>query len=58
MAFERLIKRTLWVAKCPTCGESVERPDNPPRERRCMTCDVWVAFKEESFTGPDFAAPR
>jgi len=54
MAVEYLVKRTLWVAKCPSCGESVERTDNAPRERRCLKCEVWVPYAEESFTGPDF----
>lgn len=53
MAVEYLVKRTIWTAKCPKCGESVERTENPPRERRCMTCEIWVPFVEQSFTGPD-----
>lgn len=53
MAVEYLVKRILWIAKCPVCSESVEKTENPPRERRCMKCDVWVPFSEESFTSPD-----
>jgi len=52
MSYETLIKRTIYVAKCPTCGDSVERESNPPRERLCMNCNSWVAYKEESFIGP------
>jgi len=51
MAYERLIKRTLYIAKCE-CGESTERDDNPPREKLCK-CGKWVPFTEVSVIGPD-----
>lgn len=50
---EVFIKRTIWIAKCPKCEDSVEKTENPPRERRCMTCEIWVPFEEVSFLGPD-----
>lgn len=52
MSHEHLIKRTLYVSKCPKCGSSSERAENPPRERLCP-CGTWVKYKEESFTGKD-----
>jgi ribosomal protein L32 len=51
--FEKLVKRIIWVSKCPKCGESVEKDKNPPRERLCMKCNIWVPYKEESFIGPE-----
>lgn len=55
MSFKRIttIERTLYVSKCPTCGDSVERDSNPPRERFCNTCQIWVPFEKISYTGPD-----
>lgn len=53
MAFERLIKRTVWIAEC-TCGDKAVRDDNPPRERRCL-CGRWVPYIEQSAIGPDLS---
>lgn len=50
MAYEVLVKRTIWVAQCD-CGERTERAENPPKEILCK-CGKWVPFKEVSFTGP------
>lgn len=52
---EHLIKRTIWISKCPQCGDSVEKESNPPRERRCNNCKIWVPFVEESYIGKDFS---
>jgi len=49
---ETLIKRTLYVSKCPNCQDSKECDKNPPRERLCV-CGTWVPYVEQSFTGPD-----
>jgi hypothetical protein len=51
MAYERLVKRILYVASCE-CGERSERADNPPKERHCQ-CGKWVPYVEESYIGPD-----
>ena len=51
--FEKLIKRVLWISKCPVCGEQKERDDKPPKERFCMACKVWVPYVEQSYTGPE-----
>ena len=55
MAVEKItqVKRTIWDAKCPQCGEGDVRTENPPKERFCGTCKVWVPFEEQSFTGPE-----
>lgn len=46
-----LVKRTVYTAACD-CGETDVKTENPPRERLCK-CGKWVAYKEESYTGPD-----
>jgi len=53
MAYERLIKRTVWVAKCEPCEWEVVYADNPPRERQCPKCREWKSFRENSAIGPD-----
>ena len=56
MAFERLIKRTIWEAKCK-CGEWQDAfVENPPRERQCPACKEWVPYVENSVIGPDIEA--
>lgn len=54
MAYEKYVKRILWVAQCSSCGDRTERTDNPPRERFCNKCKVWIPFVEESYVGPEF----
>jgi hypothetical protein len=54
MSVETYIKRVLWVAKCPKCGDSVEKDSKPPRERFCNDCKVWIPYKEQSYIGPEF----
>jgi hypothetical protein len=51
---ENLIKRTIWVSKCPKCGDSVEKDEKAPRERLCMPCHEWVPYIEQSYIGKDF----
>lgn len=52
MTFERLIKRTIYVAKCD-CGEEPDVKDrDPPRERQCK-CGKWAPYVEQSAIGPD-----
>ena len=54
-----MVKRTIWVAKCPGCEDSVERTDSPARERFCNSCKAWVPFVEQSATSPEYAVkPR
>lgn len=53
MAYERLIRRILYISQCPKCGDRQEVDANPPRERFCSVCEIWVPFVEESYTGPD-----
>jgi hypothetical protein len=53
MAYERLIKRTIYVAKCK-CGEWEDvLANNPPRERQCPKCREFVPYTEQSAVGPD-----
>ena len=52
MSYEEFIKRTIWVAECPNCADRVERTDDPPKERFCTDCQIWVPFKEVSYIGP------
>lgn len=52
MAYEILVKRTIWVSECPKCGDRIERTENPPKERLCSPCNEWVPFKEVSYVGP------
>lgn len=47
------IKRTVWISQCPECTDRVVKTESAPRERLCMNCNLWVPFKEESYTGPD-----
>lgn len=49
---EILVKRTIWVAQCPKCGDRAEKTEDAPRERRCMPCGEWVPYVEESYVGP------
>jgi len=49
---EILVKRTIWIAKCPSCGDSAQKDENAPRERLCNQCKVWVPYVEASYTGP------
>jgi hypothetical protein len=55
MTVEKLIKRTIWKAKCPTCGTEVIKEDGAPRARNC--CGGWVDYTEESVIGPDLGLP-
>lgn len=55
---EHLVKRTIWVSKCPKCGDTVEKNENAPRERMCMKCHEWVPFVEISYTGKDFGKEK
>ena len=48
---KELIVRTIWVAKCPKCGNRIEKVESPPRERFCNECKQWVPYLEYSYTG-------
>lgn len=54
MAVEHLVKRTIWVAKCPKCEDSVEKTENPPRSRYC--CGAWIDYVEQSSISPEYKA--
>lgn len=50
---EKLVKRTVWVAKC-SCGQTDDViADNPPKELLCKCTKEWCPYKEESFTAPE-----
>jgi hypothetical protein len=51
--FERLIKRTIWEAKCSTCEWQDVQTANPPKERLCPHCKEWVTYIEQTAIGPD-----
>jgi len=54
MAFQRLIKRTVWVAKCDKDDwKDVRLVNTGLREVMCPICHDWCQFKEESYTGPE-----
>jgi hypothetical protein len=56
MVVERIVtvKRTIWVAECPNCHDRSETTENPPKERFCSPCGVWVPYVELSYTGKDY----
>lgn len=56
MAVERMtmVKRTIWVSECPNCSDRKEFIENPPKERFCFVCNIWVPFVESSYTGKDY----
>lgn len=49
-----LVKRTIWISKCPTCEDQVERTENPPRERYCNNCKLWIPFVEQTAISPEY----
>ena len=49
--FERLIKRTIFIAQCE-CGDRTEVTHDAPKERLCK-CGKWVPYIEQSAIGPD-----
>lgn len=55
--YEKLIKRTIWEARCDCGAEPSVRTENPPRERQCPSCGKWVKFVENSVIGPDLGKP-
>jgi hypothetical protein len=50
-----IVTRMLYVAKCDSCGDSVEHTEDIGKERFCMRCSKWIPFVELSFTGPEFS---
>ena len=57
MTAERLIKRTVYEARCPKCGETKMVESNPPRASKCQ-CGEWVDYEEQSVIGPDLGLPK
>ena len=53
MSYEVQVKRTLYVAKCPVCGDTTENTEGHVREKYCMKCGIWVPYVEQTYTGPD-----
>lgn len=49
----RQITRIVFIAKCPKCDEAKECGSNPPRERLCNTCGVWVPYEEHRITSAE-----
>lgn len=52
MSHEKMIKRTVYTAKCE-CGHAETLERDPPRERQCPDCGKWMRFEEESYVGPE-----
>jgi hypothetical protein len=50
--FEKLVKRTIFVAKCECGDEKILSEGPPPRERKCK-CGKWVPYETKEWTGPD-----
>ena len=44
--------RTVWVANCPGCGDSVEHPEKRAKIRFCTPCQRWIPYVETSYPGP------
>lgn len=58
MAYERYIKRIIFVAKCP-CGEWEDvKTEDPPKEKQCPKCRSWVPYKEQSAIGPEYGSGK
>jgi len=51
--YETQVKRTIFVGKCPKCGEQKETTEKFRKEWFCMKDHVWVPFEEVSYTGPE-----
>jgi hypothetical protein len=44
--------RTIWVAKCPGCGDSIEHAEKRAKIRFCIPCQKWIPYVEVSCSGP------
>jgi len=55
MVYETItqVKRTIYVAICPKCGDRTEHTERVAKEKYCSQCNVWVPYEEVSFTGPE-----
>ena len=55
MAVERiqLIKRTILTANCPQSQDTKEVTENPPKERFCLQCKIWIPYEEQFYLGPE-----
>ncbi len=53
-----LVKRTIYVSKCPGCEDQVEKTENPPRERYCNNCKQWVPFLAVTATSPEYGSKQ
>lgn len=54
MAYEKLVRRVIYEAKCP-CGEWEDTvTDRPPREAQCPKCRTWNKYELVEWTGTDF----
>ncbi len=53
MAYKTFVQRTIWTSKCPKCGGDKTFTENPPKERFCNDCRIWIPYKEESYLGPE-----
>lgn len=54
MSVRHLVERTIWVSQCPFCDEVKEIVENPPKERLCKKCDVWIPFTAISSTSEEY----
>ncbi len=57
MVVEHIVKRTVYVSKCPQCGDESIKDANPPRERKC-SCGGWVPYVEQSAISQEYKALR
>ena len=53
MAYEKLTKRILYVAKCGLDDFEDIRIGNPPREIQCTKCGGWLKYEKQEWIGPD-----
>jgi hypothetical protein len=57
VTFRKLVERTIYVMKCPTCRNARHLDDHAPRESRCE-CGTWCKWEAQTWTGPDVFATR
>ena len=48
-----MVERTLWIAKCPKCGNSSES-ESSKKEIRCKECGIWVPYEKVTFESKEY----
>lgn len=60
MAYSERVEatRTIWVAKCPGCGDSVQHREKCAKICLCIPCQRWIPYVEVSDLGPKSPGPE